>query len=78
VRLALQQWLRDVKEEHETPDLWQELLKQRQLYELAVAPRLENTQFTSQEKDFVIRQLGELPKQIASTHRLQLQQAEAL
>jgi hypothetical protein len=72
------QWLSNVRQEHEAPDLWQEILNQRRLLELAVAPRLENAQFSSEERDFVRKQFDELGKQIVSMHRLQLQQAEAL
>jgi hypothetical protein len=75
---ALRQWLLELKTQYEALDLWQELLKERQLYELAVAPQLENTQFSIEEKNFVRKQLDDLRKEITSMHNLQLQQAAAL
>jgi len=53
-------WSQEVKSDDETPDLWAELQSQTQLLEDAAGPALENTPFTRDERDEVVRQINEL------------------
>jgi hypothetical protein len=70
-------WLPLVKEEHETPDLWVGIGREREL----VAPpsdEEENTPFTEQEQHQIALQLGELRELLQSRYQLEGDKLEEL
>jgi hypothetical protein len=68
----------EVKVDDETPDLWAELQGQKELLEGATDPALENTPFTSDERDGIARQLNELREYVSRAYSLSGPQLEDL
>jgi hypothetical protein len=62
----------EAEEEQEltAPYLWAELLRERQLSQIASDPRTANAQFTRKEKGYVIRQLGDIKQRLIAQHQL--------
>lgn len=71
-------WSHEVKVDDETPDLWAELQGQKELLEGATDPALENTPFTSDERDRIANQLNELREYVSRTYSLSGPQLEDL
>jgi len=72
------EWLHELKGELDAPDLWAELSNARRLSQIASSSRIDNSQFTIEEKEYIIHQLGEIKQHLIAHHQLQLQQAEAI
>ncbi|MCA1701253.1 MAG: hypothetical protein LC790_21090 [Actinobacteria bacterium] len=73
----LRRWLRDVRNNLETPDLWAELLSEREM--LGVAPEGdENTPFTRDEQGEIAKRLREVEEYVKATYSLSEGQAHAL
>jgi hypothetical protein len=71
-------WLSDVKQDVETPDLWAELGRQRELVVSASDQTLENTPFTPNEREEISEQLNEFRADVKAAFALSQQQAEEL
>jgi hypothetical protein len=71
-------WLGFLKREIEAPDLWQSILDEKQLMQIAWAPTHTNTRFTPEEKQYCIQEFGEIRQRLKSVHRLQIEQAEIM
>jgi hypothetical protein len=74
----VKRWLSDVKRDVETPDLWAELLEQTKLLGAASDAALENTPFTSDERNEIARQLDQLKEYAAHTASVSSQQLAEL
>jgi hypothetical protein len=73
----VEQWAAKVKTDLETPDLWAELQREREI--LSWAPDgAENTPFTPDEQAEIIKHLDELKDYVKSTHSLAQDQIVAL
>lgn len=57
---ALDQWLLDVRNDLETPDLWEELRRQEGLLEATPGPDDSDTPFTTEEQEEIERRLREI------------------
>ena len=68
VQERVRMWSREVKVDDETPDLWAELQGQKELLEGATDASVENTPFTSDERDGIARQLNELREYVSRTY----------
>ena len=64
----MQQWIAFVKQEHEAPDLWEELRRQR---ELILGERVENTPFSDQEQEQLAAHLNETRENVRTTFELE-------
>jgi len=67
---AAYEWLRRVKRDIATPDLWLELAKQKELLIQSTAPNIENTPFTKTESDYITKRLDEAIEQVSTTKDL--------
>jgi hypothetical protein len=73
----VEQWAAKVKTDLETPDLWAELQREREI--LSWAPdEAENTPFTPDEQAEIIKHLDELKEYVKNTHSLAQDQIVAL
>jgi len=70
VQERVRMWSHEVKVDDETPDLWAELQGEKELLEGAMDPALENTPFTSDERDGIAKQLNELKEYVSRTYSL--------
>jgi len=77
-RQTVYNWLRRLREEVETPDLWQEMLKDRELYQIASSDMYSLEVFTSQDKLYLSQQLKQVQNQLAKEHQLSANQAQAV
>ena len=64
----VQQWIAFVKQEHEAPDLWHELRRQR---ELIIGEDVENTPFSAEEQAQLARHLNETREHVATSFELE-------
>jgi hypothetical protein len=71
-------WLAFLKRELEAPDLWAAILQEKRLLRITFESRIPNTQFTTDEKQYIARQLDEIRRQLITSHRLQSEQAESI
>jgi hypothetical protein len=74
----VRRWLKDVKRDLETPDLWAELGGERELLAPAAETDVQNTPFTSDEQAEIARQLRELKQYIQETYSLSEEETLAL
>jgi len=74
---VVSQWLKYVKRE-QAPDLWGMILQETKLALAASSPVLTNDAFTQVEKQQIVHLLAEVKDQVISSHRLQLEQKEAI
>ena len=63
---AAYDWLRRVKRDIETPDLWSDLAKQKELLLQSTGPDIENIPFTKTESDYITKRLDEAIEQLSS------------
>ena len=61
-------WLAFLKREIEAPDLWAAILQEKRLLRITSEAPIPNTQFTPEEKQYVIRQLDEIKQQLITSH----------
>ena len=71
-------WLKEVKLDLETPDLWAELQSEAKLLEFDSGDSAENTPFTSDEQEEIARRLQELAANAKSTYSLSEAQMRVL
>lgn len=71
-------WVVAVKDDMETPDLWDELLRQTELVAGASDESLENTPFTPDERAEIARQLNELGQRAKAENSLSEAQSSDL
>ncbi len=77
VEKRLEQWAAKVKKDLETPDLWAQLQREREI--LSRAPdEAENTPFTPDEQEEIVKHLDEIKEYVKSTHSLSHDQMVAL
>jgi hypothetical protein len=63
-------WLANAKQDIETPDIWDELWRQRALLRDVSDESFENTRFTPSEQDDIARRLNELREYVVTTYPL--------
>ncbi|HYN37102.1 MAG TPA: hypothetical protein VEV82_09030, partial [Actinomycetota bacterium] len=66
----VQRWAREVKDDFDTPDLWAELQRQREIITVSRYADAENTPFTVNERAEIAQQLGQIKDLIRETHSL--------
>jgi len=71
-------WLSDVKQDIETPDLWADLGRQRELLASASDQTLANTPFAPNEREEITEQLNEFRADVKAAFALSEQQSEDL
>lgn len=71
-------WLKEVKLDLETPDLWAELEQQRKMLDVTTTEADENTPFTTDEQAEIAKQLAEIKTYVVQTHELSGDQTRAL
>ncbi|MGZ6563244.1 MAG: hypothetical protein ACXVH3_26050 [Solirubrobacteraceae bacterium] len=77
VEERVQQWATKVKSDLETPDLWAQLQREREI--LSWAPHeAENTPFTPDEQAEIVKHLDELMEYVKDTHSLAQDQTVVL
>jgi hypothetical protein len=69
-------WVREVKDDLDTPDLWAGLQREASLLRGAYAEAGDNTPFTGQEREEIVWRLRELESEVAQTCTLQERQVE--
>jgi hypothetical protein len=74
----VREWLALVKEEYETPDLWAEVGRERELVAPPSSDEEENTPFTHEEQAQIALQLGELKELLAAQYDLEGEKLEEL
>lgn len=74
---AVERWLEFLRREIETPDLWSELARERELVASPPA-EAENTSFTAVEQAQIAHQLSEIKTYVRQTHKLTAAQYEAI
>jgi hypothetical protein len=73
----VKQWAVEVKTDLETPDLWAQLQREREILDWG-ADETENTLFTPNEQAEIIERLDELKEYVKNTHSLEQDQIVAL
>ncbi len=63
-------WAKDVKEDVDTPDLWAELQREREVLTGARYDEVENTPFTSDEQAAIAERLQQTKQYVTSTYSL--------
>jgi hypothetical protein len=77
VEKRVERWAGEVKKDLETPDLWAEVRREREI--LRWAPdEAENTPFTPDEQAEIIKHLDELKENVKNTHSLTQDEIVAL
>ena len=71
-------WLNDVKRDLETPDLWSELRRERDLLGGALDETVENTPFTSEEQAQIEAKLEEMKAYVRQAYELTDEQSRAI
>ena len=71
-------WLGQLKLDIETPDLWAQLQRERALLAAVSDEAIENTPFTSAEREEISRQLQELKDDLSRAHSLSAEQMRLL
>lgn len=61
-------WLADVKRDEETTDLWAELRRRTEVLDGAWSDAVDNTPFTSDERDDIVQRLDELRTEVRSMY----------
>jgi hypothetical protein len=77
VEKRVEQWAAKVKTDLETPDLWAELQREREILSWS-RDEAENTPFTPDEQAELIKHLDELKEYVKNTHSLAQDQIVAL
>lgn len=75
---SVETWITRLKEEIDAPDLWSQLLKDREVYQLASSTVQPGDVFTAQDKHYVAQQFRQIQNQLSTVHRLQEQQVQAM
>lgn len=70
VEERVQRWAEDVKRDAETPDLWAELQRDREILTATRYEDVENTPFTSDERAEIADELREIKEFVRNTHLL--------
>lgn len=70
VEPRVQSWARAVKEDVDTPDLWAELQREREILTGARYEDIENTPFTSDEQAKIAEHLRQIKEYVARTYSL--------
>jgi hypothetical protein len=70
----VRRWAEDVKHDVNTPDLWAELQRQREILTGARYEAVENTLFTPAEQTEIAKQLQEIKEYVKKTYSLSSQQ----
>ena len=70
VEERVRSWAKDVKEDVDTPDLWAELQRERELLTGARYKDVENTPFTSDEQAEIAEHLRQTKEYVARTYSL--------
>jgi hypothetical protein len=77
VEQRVERWAAEVKKDLETPDLWAQLQREREI--LSRAPdAAENTPFTPDEQAEIVKHLDEIKEYVKNTHSLSQDQMVAL
>lgn len=63
-------WLRDVKTDVETPDLWAELRGERETLGSTTVATVDNTPFTPEEQTAILEQLQQIKEYVTATYTL--------
>jgi hypothetical protein len=71
-------WLSRLKEELDAPDLWNELITDRNAYTIATVTTRHNDRFTTQETSYVAVQLQQVRQQLQAAHDLTAVQTRAI
>jgi hypothetical protein len=74
----LSRWLKEVKLDLETPDLWQELQREAKLLGNTSNEAVENTRFTADEQKEIVQKLQELAEHVRVTYSLSPKQVRVL
>jgi hypothetical protein len=75
VFVYVEQWIAFVKQEHEAPDLWAELWRQR---ELIIGEHVENTSFSAKEQAEIAARLVETAQFVRAHFELEPRQVEVI
>ena len=70
VEKRVQAWAKEVKEDAETPDLWAELQREREVLTGARYDEVENTPFTSHEQAAIAEHLRQTKEYVTRTYSL--------
>ena len=70
VKQRVQAWAKEVKEDAETPDLWAELQREREVLTGARYDEVENTPFTSHEQAAIAEHLRQTKEWVTRTYSL--------
>jgi hypothetical protein len=71
-------WLGEVKSYIETPDLWDELRREREMLQAAPAEAVENSPFTPEEQAEIVKRLREIEEYAKGTYALSDSDRQAL
>lgn len=78
VEERFRRWVRDVKQDVETPDLWAELQRERAIITGAGFEEPENTPFTSDEQAEIAQRLRQIKEHVRVTYELTAEQYAAI
>jgi hypothetical protein len=78
VKERVQRWAREVKDDVNTPDLWAEVTRQRQILTGARYENVQNTPFTSAERGEIAKQIQQLKELVKKTSSLSEAQMQSL
>jgi hypothetical protein len=78
VRECVQRWAREVKDDVNTPDLWAEVTRQRQILTGARYENVQNTPFTPDERAEIAKQIQQLKELVKRTSSLSEAQMRSL
>jgi len=70
VEQRVEGWAKDVKEDVDTPDLWAELQREREVLTGARYDEVENTPFTSDEQAAIAERLQQTKQYVTRTYSL--------
>lgn len=76
--IVVAEWLANLKREYEAPDLWAELVRQREIAGGAADAEIENTPFTPAEQAQVAGMLRELSEYVRVNYELSAGQLETI
>lgn len=68
-------WLKCVKKELDTPDLWAAIIKESKLLEVESIQDIANTEFSAQEQKYISTQLEEMKRYFIATQELSNEKA---
>jgi hypothetical protein len=75
---AFQRWLRQVKREVDAPDLWASLTRQPRLVELGASNETSNDRFNSEDRERLVKALGEMREEVGKLYTLNPVEAETI